>query len=280
MEITMRNYKILAMLAVLLFSFPVSELVAGELDSFKGQNGTLKIAGGTAHIPVMKEAAKLIMTANPDIRITIAGGGSGVGIKQVGEGIIDIGNAGRKATEKEIATYGLHPVKWAVDGVGAVVNPANPVSALSTEQLQGIFSGAIASWKELGGEDRGINIYDRDSASGTRSVFWKKALKKSEVSKKANVVVSNGAMKTAVASDPYGIGFVSVGHIDSSVTPVTLDGVTPTLETVKNGKYPVARGLYSFTKGEPKGIASLFLDFLLSPSGQKIAVEKGFIAVQ
>ena len=105
---------------------------AGDLDAFTSQNGTLKIAGGTAHIPVMKEAAKLIMQANPNIRITIAGGGSGVGIKQVGEGLIDIGNAGRKATEKEVATYGLVMYKWAVDGVGVVVNPKNPVTKLTT----------------------------------------------------------------------------------------------------------------------------------------------------
>ncbi len=276
----MRHYKLLALLAVLLFQVPTTILMASDLDSFMGQKGTLKIAGGTAHIPVMKDAAKLIMTANPDIRITIAGGGSGVGIKQVGEGIIDIGNAGRKATDQEIANYGLHPVKWAIDGVGVVVNPANPVAALSTKELQGIFAGTIANWKELGGEDRAINMYDRDSASGTRSVFWKKALKKSEVSNKANVVVSNGAMKTAIAGDPYGIGFVSVGHIDSSVKPVTLDGIAPTLDNVKNGKYSVARGLYSFTKGEPSELAGLFLNFLLSSSGQKLAVEKGFIAVR
>jgi phosphate transport system substrate-binding protein len=281
MEKTMRSCKVLLLLAVFLIQMiSGNTLFAGDLDLFNGQSGTLKIAGGTAHIPVMKEAAKLIMTQNPNIRITIAGGGSGVGIKQVGEGIIDIGNAGRKATDKEIATYNLHPVKWAIDGVGVVVNPANTVSALTTEQLQGIFSGAIANWKELGGEDREINLYDRDAASGTRSVFWKKALKKSEVSKKANVVVSNGAMKTAVANDPYGIGFVSVGHIDSSVTPVALDGVVPTLDNVKSEKYKVARGLYSFTKGEPGELAGVFLDFLLSPSGQKLAVEKGFIAVK
>jgi phosphate transport system substrate-binding protein len=266
-------------MCLLLLSFVVTA-TASDLDAFVGQKGLLKIAGGTAHIPVMKEAAKIIMSENPDIRITIAGGGSGVGIKQVGEGLIDIGNAGRKATEKEIATYNLHMVKWAIDGVGVVVNPKNSVTSLTTSQLQDIFSSKISNWKELGGEDREINLYDRDAASGTRSVFWKKALKKTDVSKKANVVVSNGAMKTAVAGDPYGIGFVSVGHIDKTVSPVALDGVVPNLETVKNGTYGVARGLYSLTKGESKGLSKLFLDFLISPTGQKIAVDKGFIAVQ
>jgi phosphate transport system substrate-binding protein len=253
---------------------------SNDLDIFDGQKGILKIAGGTAHIPVMKAAAELIMTSNPDIRITIAGGGTGVGIKQVGEGLVEIGNAGRKATDEEIATYNLSMVKWAIDGVGAVVNPKNSVTALTTTQLQDIFSGKIVNWKEVGGEDREINIYDRDSASGTREVFWKKALNEGDVSKKSNVVVSNGAMKTAIAGDPYGIGYVSVGHIDATVAPVALDGVVPNLENTKNGSYGVSRGLYSLTKGEPAGLAKSFLDFLLSPTGQLIAKDKGFVGVK
>lgn len=253
---------------------------SGDLDAFAGQQGSLKIAGGTAHIPVMKEAAELIMASNPAIRITIAGGGSGVGIKQVGEGLIDIGNAGRKATDEEVAAYNLSMVRWAIDGVGAVVNPKNPVTALTGQQLQDIYAGRITNWRELGGEDKEINLYDRDAASGTREVFWEKALKKGDIARKANVVVSNGAMKTAVAGDPYGIGYVSVGHIDATVTPITLDGVAANLENVKSGAYGVARGLFSLTKGEPAGLAKFFLDFLLSPTGQKIAMDKGFISVQ
>lgn len=272
--------RLAAVLGMVSLLMNVSLAVAGDLDGFSGEKGTIKIAGGTAHIPVMKIAAKEIMTSNSDIRITIAGGGSGVGIKQVGEGMIDIGNAGRKATEQEIETYGLQMEKWAIDGVGVVVNPKNSVKALSSQQLQDIFAGKIGNWKELGGEDRSITLYDRDVASGTRAVFWKKALKKGEVSNRANVVVSNGAMKTSIAGDPYGIGYVSVGHIDSTIVPVALNGVVPTLENVKNGSYTVARGLYSMTKGEPTGLAKLVLDYLLSPSGQRIVMDKGFISVQ
>lgn len=253
---------------------------AEDLDIFKGQSGKLKIAGGTAHIPVMKAAAKMVMESNPDIRITIAGGGSGVGIKQVGEGLINVGNSGRMATDKEISDYGLVMHKWAIDGVGAVVNPKNAVTTLTTAQLQDIYSGKIMNWKELDGEDRAINLYDRDAASGTRSVFWKKGLKKIEVTNKANVVPSNGAMKTAISSDPYSIGFVSVGHIDDSVMPVTLDGVAPTLNNVKNGSFTVARGLYSITKGDAEGLAKLFINFIFSPTGQGLVKGKGFVAVQ
>lgn len=276
----MHHVPTILLLNILLLFTITTYVAADDLTPFTGQHGLLKIAGGTAHIPVMKEAAKKIMTAHPDIRITIAGGGSGVGIKLVGEGIINIGNSGRKATNEEVSTYGLHMVKWAIDGVGAVVNPKNRVTSLSTQQLQDIFAGKITSWQEVGGQERQINIYDRDAASGTRAVFWKKALNKIAVSKKAIIVVSNGAMKTAIAGDPYGIGYVSVGHIDSMISPLALDGVIPTLAAVKNGRFGVSRGLYSVTRGEPSGLSKLFLDFLLSSTGQQIAVDKGFISIK
>jgi len=262
------------------FCFSASPCFGGAIDAFEGQHGTLKIAGGTAHIPVMKEAAKRIMTRYKDIVITVAGGGSGVGIKQVGEGLVDIGNSGRKPKPEEIQRYNLKMYQWAIDGVGVVVNPSNPVKSLTKDQLKEIFSGKIDNWAALDGADHAITVYTRDESSGTREVFWNNALEKGTLSTKALFVPSNGAMKTAVANDPYAIGYVSVGHMDESVTPVELDGVTPTLETVKNGQYKVARGLYSNTRGEPTGLTRLFIEYLFTPEGQKIAADKGFIPVK
>jgi phosphate transport system substrate-binding protein len=254
--------------------------LSGSLDAFKGEKGVLKISGGTAHIPVMKDAAQEIMAFNPDIQISIAGGGSGVGIKQVGEGLVNIGNSGRKPTDQEIARYNLKLFLWAIDGVASVVNPKNKVKSLTKNQLIDIFSGKIDNWKMLGGEDRKINVYTRDEASGTREVFWQKALDKGKITPGALVVVSNGAMKTAVANDPYGIGYVSVGHIDKTVAPVVLDGVIPSIRTVRAGEYKIARGLYSNTKGEPVGLTRKFIDFLFTPDGGKIIEGHGFIPVR
>jgi phosphate transport system substrate-binding protein len=253
---------------------------ADSPSSFNGEKGVLKISGGTAHIPVMKEAARTIMMAHPAIQITIAGGGSGVGIKQVGEGLVDIGNSGRKPTDQEIDRYGLCMYRWAIDGVAPVVHPRNAVKALTKSQMKDIFAGTITNWKVLGGADRTINIYTRDAASGTRAVFWKKALDKGAIVAGAHVVVSNGAMKSAIAQDPYGIGYVSVGHLDDTVTPVALDGVVPSIETVREGSYNIARGLYSNTKGAATGLAGKFIDFLSTPDGQKIIKKHGFIPVQ
>ncbi len=254
--------------------------LAGDLDPFKGEAGAVKISGGTAHIPVMKAAADAVMQANAKIQISIAGGGSGVGIKQVGEGLVDIGNSGRKPTDEEIRKYGLVLHQWAIDGVAVVVHPQNPVKALTAEQLKAIYAGRLANWKDLGGPDKAINIYTRDEASGTREVFWEKALAKGEISAKALFAASNGAMKTAVAQDPYAIGYVSVGHIDAGVAPVALDGVTPSIETVKAGTYKVARGLYSNTKGAPQGLTRKFIDFIFSAQGREMIVKQGFIPVQ
>lgn len=278
----MKNCRFLCVSVGLCFFFlcSLSLSFAAPLDQFKGEKGTVKISGGTAHIPVMKESARMIMTANPDIQITIAGGGSGVGIKQVGEGLVDIGNTGRKPTDEEIKRHNLKLFLWAIDGVALIVNPKNKVRSLTKAQVGDIFSGKIDNWKLLGGDDRKINVYTRDEASGTREVFWEKALGKGNIVKSANVVVSNGAMKSAVSQDPYAIGYVSVGHIDKTVEPVVFDSVAPTIETVKSGQYTIARGLYSNTKGEPAPLTKKFLDYLYTTDGQKIIAANGFIPVK
>ena len=276
----MKKLSLFLVSGIICFFISHASSFGSSLEPFMGEKGTVKVSGGTAHIPVMKEAAKQIMTAHPDIQITIAGGGSGVGIKQAGEGLVDIGNSGRKPTDDEIVRYGLKLYQWAIDGVAVVVNPQNKTRALTGTQLIDIFAGKIDNWKAVGGEDRKISLYTRDEASGTREVFWEKGLKKGEVSSKANVVVSNGAMKTAIAQDPAGIGYVSVGHIDPTVAAVAVDGVAPTHETITSGKYSIARGLYSNTKGEPAGLTKKFIEFLYTADGQKIISANGFIPVK
>ena len=126
----------------------------------------------------MKDAAEQIMAANPKIRITVAGGGSGVGVQKVGEGLVSIGNTGRALSQEEIEKYGLKSFPFAIDGVAVAVHPKNPVSDLSPEKVQAIYAGKITNWKEVGGPDATINLYTRDEASGIREVFWEKLLKK------------------------------------------------------------------------------------------------------
>ncbi|MGI6442494.1 MAG: phosphate ABC transporter substrate-binding protein [Synergistaceae bacterium] len=271
----MRKTIVSLMFAALLIT--ATAAFAAPLDTFKGQKGTLDISGGTAHIPVMKEAAKRIMTTNPDIRITVAGGGSGVGVKQVGEGLVTIGNTGRPLKEDEIKKYGLVTYPFAIDGVAVVVNPKNKINSLTTQQVMDIYSGKIKDWKEVGGAKGAINIFGREDGSGTREVFTDRAIKKGELVSSVNVVNSNGAMKTAVAQDKRAIGYVGIGHIDNSVKAPTFDGVVPSQENAANGTFKVTRNLFMNTKGKAEGITKLFIDYIFSPEGAEIIKDSGYI---
>lgn len=253
---------------------------AGLLEQFAGQSGKIDIAGGTAHIPVMTEAAKRIMTVNPDIRINVEGGGTGVGVQKAGEGLVDIGNTGRALSEDEVAKYGLVSFAFAVDGVTVILNPANGVKDLSAAQVQDIFAGKITNWKDVGGADAAITPYSRDEASGTREVFWGKMLKKGAIADNANIVASNGAMKVAVAQDANAIGYMSIGFVDGSVKAPTLEGIEPSQDNAKSGAYKVARKLYMNTKGEPQGLTKLFIDYVTSPECTDIIAKAGYIPLQ
>lgn len=271
-----QRLSIIALVGLVITSF-AGAATAGDLDKFANMQGTLDLAGGTAHVPVMKEAAQNIMAFNPKIRITIAGGGSGVGVQKVGEGMVSIGNTGRPLTEKEIEKYGLKSFPFAIDGVAVIVNPKNPISDLKSEQVRNIFSGQIKNWKDLGGKEQEIHLFTRDEASGTREVFWEILLKKGPIVNTANVVPSNGAMKIAVSQDENAIGYMSIGHVDRTVKAISLDGAAPTQDNAINGTYAVVRKLYMNTKGAPSPLAQAFIDYILSPTGAGVIEKYGYI---
>jgi phosphate transport system substrate-binding protein len=271
--------KLLSVFIVSLFMATFA--AAASLEDFKDLSGTVNIAGGTAHIPVMNAAAKAIMTYNSKINITVAGGGSGVGVRQVGEGLVQIGNTGRALTDGEIAQYGLKSFAFAIDGVAAVVNPANGVASLTSQQIQDISAGKITNWKEVGGKDAPITLYTREDGSGTREVFVDILLKKGAIIPQAVVVNSNGAMKTAVSKDPNAIGYISIGHVDSMVKALEVDGQKPTQENASNGSYKVTRLLYMNTKGEADKLTAAFIAYITdSADGRKMIQEAGYIPLK
>ena len=251
--------------------------VAAPLDAFNNQKGSLDIAAGTAHITVMKLAAQAIMERYPDIRITVAGGGSGVGVQKVGEGLVQIGNTGRALKDTEIAKYGLVTFPFAIDGVAVAVNPANGVTGLTKAQVKDVFAGKVTNWKDLGGADAPISLYVREDGSGTRETFEERALDKGTSAPSANVVNSNGAMKTAIAQDKNAIGYVGIGHLDESVKGVAVDGMVPSQEGAADGSYTVTRLLYMNTKGEPEGLTKLFVDYIYSEDGKGFISQSGYI---
>lgn len=281
----MRTGTILGCAAAVVVATSCSEPGADEAGpkpgGFEGLSGKLDIAGGTAHIPVMEEAAKRIMKAWPDVRITIAAGGSGAGARKVAEGLVDIGNTGRPLSDEEKAAGGgLESFPFAIDGVAVTVHPDNPVTGLTAAQARDIFAGTTTNWNQIGGKEAAINLFTRDEASGTREVFWKVLLEKGPIADQANVVASNGAMKVALSKDPNAIGYVSMGHVDQTVKAIELDGVAATRENARSGAYPVVRRLFMNTRGKPSELAQAFIDYICSAEGAAICEDNGFLPIE
>jgi phosphate transport system substrate-binding protein len=266
--------------ALMLFGILLSVFGVSDLEIFTKLNGKIDISGGTAHIKCEKEIIKKIIKKNPSIKITISGGGSGVGIKQVSEGVVDLANSGRIPTKKEIEKGNLKIYQFAIDGIAVAVNPNNKITDLTSKELRDIFSGNITNYKQLGYQDAPINLYIRDKSSATLKVFWKKALNKVDISKKARVVSSNAAMKSIINKDINGIGIISVGVADSSIKLTSIDNIYPSIENIKNGVYKISRGLYILSKGEPKPLAKAFIDYIRGKEGAKVVSKYGFIPVK
>lgn len=274
----MNKHRIAAAFAGLVTLLAATHAGAADIDAFKGLSGKLDVAGGTAHIPVVEDVARHVSRANPNVRISVSGGGSGVGIQKVGAGLVDIGSTGRAPSAEEVAKYNLKPFQFALDGVAVAVHPGNPVKNLSRAQLADIFSGRVDNWKAVGGADQRIHLYSRDEASATREVFVDKVLGKGQSpAANATVVASNGAIKTAIARDKGAIGYLGLGYVDASVKPVAIDGHAPSQENAKSGAYPIVRGLYFNTRGEPDALASAFYRYLKTGEGQSVIRAHGYI---
>jgi phosphate transport system substrate-binding protein len=228
----------------------------------------IEIAGSTSVQPVAEKLADKYMKEHPNVRIDVMGGGSGLGIRSVSQKIINIGTSSKalKADEK----VGLNEYVIGNDGVVMAVNLNNPVSALTTDQLRDIFSGKITNWKEVGGNDAKIDLVIREDGSGTRGSFEAMVMNKTKVKSDAVVQTSTEAVKLAVKQDPNAIGYVSLAHMSSDVKAVQVDGVYPSVETIKDGSYELQTPFIFLTNGEPKGPVKAFIDWCLGPEGQEI----------
>ena len=246
--------------------------------------GKITITGSTTVLPIAQKAAEDFMKKNPGANISVAGTGSGDGIKAIIDGTADIGDASRDMKKKEVALAkdkGVTPKRFtvALDCIVPVVNPANSVGDLTIEQLNGIYTGKIKNWNEVGGPDLEIVVVSRDSSSGTFEVWNHHVLKKARVRPDAQLQASNGAVAQAVAGNKNAIGYVGIGYLNDKLKGLTVNGVMASPQTAADNSYPIARGLYMFTQGEPTGEVKDFIDFVLGAEGQKIVVEEGFVAL-
>ncbi|MCK4420639.1 phosphate ABC transporter substrate-binding protein [candidate division WOR-3 bacterium] len=245
----------------------------------------ITITGSTTVLPIAQRAAEAYMDIHKDISISVRGGGSGVGIAALIDGRADIADASRPIKTKELKTArekGINPYANIVakDGIAVVVHPDNPVNVLSLEELKKIYTGEITSWKEVGGLSKPIVVISRDFASGTFEVFKKLVLGGAKVKDRALMLASNKAVATTVTTTPDAIGYIGLGYLSDNVKALKINEVMPTNETVNDDSYKLARPLFMYTNGKPKGLIKSFIDFVLSLEGQKIIEEAGFVPVK
>ena len=245
--------------------------------------GNLVIKGSTTVLPIAQKVAEAYMKQNPDVKISIEGGGSGNGIKAIIDGSTDIANSSRFIKGKEVSLAvekGRYPVPFAVayDCIVPVVHPSNNLTNITTDQLKRIYMGQVKNWKEIGGPDSPVVVISRDTSSGTYEVWAEKVLKGEKVFPGALLQASNGAIVQAVSKNKNAVGYIGIGYISSEVKALKVDKIEGTPETTLNGSYPISRALYMFTPGWPEGDTLNFINYVLHPQkGQKYVLEAGFV---
>jgi phosphate transport system substrate-binding protein len=232
---------------------------------------------------------------HPDVRISVTGGGSGTGIAALINNTVDIANASRKIKDEENAeaqSQGVEPVEHIIarDAIAVIVNPENPVNELTLKQISDIYSGKITNWSEVGGEDRPIVRLSRETNSGTHVYFLETVLRlgnkedKTLFSMDTLLLPSSEGIIAEVRQNPNAIGYDGLGYVPKDLKMIAIakeeDGgayVLPSIETVNDKSYAIARDLYMYTNGEPTGVVKDYLQWILSPEAQQIVADLGFV---
>ncbi|MEZ0575220.1 phosphate ABC transporter substrate-binding protein [Halodesulfovibrio aestuarii] len=242
---------------------------------------SITVKGSTTVLPIMQRAVEAFI-AETGTPVAVSGGGSSNGIKALLDNSTDIAMASRKMKGKEIKlanSKNLTPVEHviALDAVIPIVHPSNPVNNLTSGQLKAIYEGKITNWKEVGGDDGKIIVISRDTSSGTYETWHKIIMKKARVFPGALLQASSGAVLQAVSKNKNAIAYDGIGYINNTVKALSVDGITGSAATAKDKTYPVARTLQIYTSSAPSSAASQLVEFILSPKGQDIVEQAGFI---
>ena len=250
-----------------------------------------KLKGSDTLLPLAQKAAENYSEKNPSAHVTVTGGGSGVGLSSLREGTTDIAMASRriKFDERVRMQQAGRPVEEltvAFDALAVIVHPSNPVSRLTREQLEGIFRGKITNWKQVGGEDRQIVVYSRETSSGTYEFFKESVLKHRNYMPAVLSMPATGAIIQSVSQTPGAIGYVGVAYLKPVVKAlaVSYDGggsyVDPTFDNARSKSYPIVRPLYFYyTKSNEAAVRPL-VDYLTSDEGQAMVASIGFIPIR
>lgn len=245
----------------------------------EGNSQTVATDGSTSMEKVIGFLSEAYMEEHGDIKVTYNPTGSSSGIQAVSEGRCDIGLASRDLKEEEKAD--LQGTVVAIDGIGIIVHPDNPVSDLTIEQIGKIYSGEIANWKEIGGSDAPIVCIGREAASGTRDGFEEVTGTKDQC-KYSQELTSTGDVVQTVSGNPNAIGYASVASANETVKMLSVEGVSPTTETIQDGEYKVQRNFVLVTKKDAalSKAAQDFFDFATSPQADNLITEAGAVPVK
>jgi phosphate transport system substrate-binding protein len=250
----------------------------------------ITVKGSDTMVILAQKWAEVYMKSNPNTAIQVTGGGSGVGISALINGATDICNASRKMkqTEKDklkerYNTLGVE-VACAKDGITIYLHPSNKVKELSIKQLSEIFKGNIKNWKEVGGADAEIKLYGRENSSGTY-VFFQENVVKGDYAASCQTLPGTAAVVNAVKKDPNAIGYGGAAYSEGiEICKVKKDDNSPgyvaSAETIAKNQYPISRYLFMYLRNKPTGEMKKYIDWILSPEGQKLVVEMGYFPVK
>ena len=240
--------------------------------------GSVATDGSTSMQKVIGALGEAFTAQNRDISFTYNPTGSGSGIQAVAEGRCDIGLSSRALKDEEKQS-GLKETVLAYDGIAIIVNPENPVANLDLETIAKLYTGEITNWKDVGGKDAQVVLIGREAGSGTRDGF-ESITDTKDACQYRQELTSTGDVITTVASNPDAIGYASLASLKDTVKAVTVDGVTPTEQTVKDGSYRVQRPFVLVTKeGTPlSDAAQKFFDYATSAEAADIIAKAGAVA--
>lgn len=249
-----------------------------------------RIKGSDTMLPLSQKAAEEFMKVNPSATITVTGGGSGVGIAALLEGTTELAQLSRKIKfdeKNKLKEKGktAKEVIAAYDALAVVVHPSNKVTNLTREQLEGIFTGKIKNWKEVGGADMAIMPYARETSSGTYEFFKESVMKNKNYMTGIMNMPATGAIIQSISQTRGAIGYVGLAYLNKDVKAIHIsydEGktfVAPTVDNAKNETYPIVRPLYYYYDAAAESKVKLFIDFILSDKGQGIVAEIGFVSV-
>ncbi|MFN8444694.1 MAG: phosphate ABC transporter substrate-binding protein [Caldilineaceae bacterium] len=234
----------------------------------------------------------------PTVSIAVTGGGSGTGIAALINGTLDIANASRAMKDSEIEeakANGVDPVEFvvAIDALAIIVHPNNPVNQLTIDQLADIFTGRVANWKEVGGNDAPIVLVSRETNSGTHVYFLEQVVRKGSKDNKdifapqTLLMPSSVGITSEVQRNVNAIGYDGLGYVDPAheklvaiARDVNSPYVPPSVESGASGEYPIARNLYMYTAGQPTGAIADYMQWIQGQEGQKIVVDLGFVPLK